>query len=353
MRQFEFIRDTGPEPHRVRTAALLKKYPELRKLFGHQRSSALIIVAIVALQIAVAFVVSTQPWWVMLIAAYTVGAVSNHALFVFIHEATHNLVFRSTWANKVIGMIANLPIVFPAALGFRKYHLVHHQFQGDFDRDADLSGPREAAWVGNSPVRKALWLLTYAFTEGVIRPQRIKYVKLWDGWILANLLVQVVFAAAIFWMWGGLALAYLTLSLFFSVGLHPLGARWIQEHFVVKQGQETYSYYGPANKIAFNVGFHNEHHDLVMVPWSKLPRVRAMAPEFYDSLYWHPSWTKLLLQFLFDRNLSLYSRVVRPNPQLQTGVTEVTASMIPGHPLQKKVSVQSAPVEVAAEPALV
>ena len=59
--------------------------------------------------------------------------------------------------------------------------------------------------------------------------------------------------------WAGFL--YLTLSFFFSLGLHPVGARWIQEHYTYDFDQETTSYYGPINRVALNMGYHNEHHD--------------------------------------------------------------------------------------------
>ena len=43
----------------------------------------------------------------------------------------------------------------------------------------------------------------------------------------------------------------------------------------------------------------------------RLPRLKAMAPEFYDGLVHHRSWTALLFRFLLDPSLSLYSRRVR------------------------------------------
>ena len=98
---------------------------------------------------------------------------------------------------------------------------------------------------------------------------------------------------------------------FFSIGLHPLGARWIQEHFTYDQSQETFSYYGPINLVALNVGYHNEHHDFPSVPWNNLPKLRAMAPEFYDTLKSHSSWSVLLFQFIFDKRYSVSSRVER------------------------------------------
>ena len=75
--------------------------------------------------------------------------------------------------------------------------------------------------------------------------------------------------------------------------------------------QETYSYYGALNTIAFNVGYHNEHHDFPSIPWNHLPKVKSLAPEAYDNLASHKSWTRLLFRFLFTREVSLFSRMVR------------------------------------------
>jgi sphingolipid delta-4 desaturase len=59
------------------------------------------------------------------------------------------------------------------------------------------------------------------------------------------------------------------------------------------------------------MGYHNEHHDLPSIPWNNLPKLRAMAPEFYGNLKYHSSWSRLLFQFVFDKRYSLYSRVER------------------------------------------
>jgi sphingolipid delta-4 desaturase len=42
------------------------------------------------------------------------------------------------------------------------------------------------------------------------------------------------------------------------------------------------------------MGYHNEHHDLPSIPWNNLPKLRAMAPEFYSNLKYHSSWSRLL-----------------------------------------------------------
>jgi len=301
---------TYAEPHLERTRKLLRAHPEVRALFGPVPSTAWFVVGIVGLQVAVAILLRGVPWWGVLIAAYLLGSIADHALWTLIHDCTHNLVFRRPRDNAMLQILANLPIVFPAAISFRKFHLLHHRFQGDLELDADLASPAEARFVGNSSWRKALWLLSF-FAWQAARVPRLKRIQIWDRWYVANLVAQVAFIGALWALAGWHSVLYVTLSSIFAIGLHPVGARWIQEHYLTFPNQETFSYYGPLNWVAFNVGYHNEHHDLMTVAWSRLPKVRAAAPEFYDSLHAHSSWTRLLLRFIWDPGLSLYSRRVR------------------------------------------
>jgi sphingolipid delta-4 desaturase len=198
----------------------------------------------------------------------------------------------------------------PSSAAFQKYHLKHHTFQGVYALDADLPSYWEARLIGNGRLRKIVWLLLFPLFQ-VTRPPRLKELRLFDRWVVLNLAIQLAFDVAVYVILGPEAFLYLFLSFFFSVGFHPLGARWIQEHYLVQSPQETYSYYGPLNRVAFNVGYHNEHHDLPSVPWNHLPDIRKTAPEMYDSLACHTSWMKLLARFILDRNMSLFSRLIR------------------------------------------
>jgi sphingolipid delta-4 desaturase len=243
--------------------------------------------------------------------AYTVGAFASHGLFVMIHECAHRLVFRRRNPNVWTGLFANLPLFVPGSFSFQKYHLKHHSSQGVYETDADIPSRWEARFVGRSPLRKALWLLLYPLFQAV-RSFRIKDVPPLDAWTLTNLAIQIAVNVAVYVLWGPKSLAYLALALFFSIGLHPLGARWIQRHYLMGEGeQETFSYYGKLNLLTFNVGYHNEHHDFPSVPWNRLPRIRAAAPEAYEDLTAHTSWTRLLFRFLFDPEITLYSRMTR------------------------------------------
>jgi sphingolipid delta-4 desaturase len=241
-----------------------------------------------------------------------VGAFANHSLFVLVHECAHNLIFKRKSANILAGILADFPNVVPSSVSFRSYHLKHHSFQGDYDLDADLPSRWEARLVGRSLPGKALWLLLFPVFQA-LRPPRLKEISFANPWTFVNWAVVIGYDLVVYALLGPGALLYLGLSFFFSIGLHPLGARWIQEHYLTSPPQETYSYYGPLNTVALNVGFHNEHHDLPSVPWNNLPRMKSMAPEWYVGLASHRSWLRLFWRFLSDPEISLFSRIVRKN----------------------------------------
>ncbi len=308
----DFVNVTCCEPHRIRTKEILKQVPEMRKLIGKNPYTFFAIIGLVSVQIVMCVLLSSQPWWLILLAAYTIGAFADHALFVMIHECAHRLIFKKPSANRLAGILANMPVIFPSSVAFETYHIKHHSFQGIHELDGDLPNYWEAKLINNFFIGKMIWLLFYPFFQ-LFRFPRLKEIKPFNKWVVLNWAVQILFVAAVVYFFGGRALGFLMLSFFFSVGLHPLGARWIQEHYLTNGEQETYSYYGPFNKVAFNVGYHNEHHDFPSVPWNRLPQIRKDAPSFYNSLSYHTSWTKLFFRFLFDTEISLFSRVVRTN----------------------------------------
>lgn len=300
-------------PHPERTRILVAAHPDARRLIGRNPWTMAIAVGVVAFQFAMGALVarlSGDAWWPAILAAWCIGAFASHALYVVIHEATHDLIFERRWMNRVAAIIADLPNIFPAAMGFRVFHLKHHAFQGDHDQDIDLPSHWEASIVGNRPIAKALWLLLFPLAQ-LLRLRRVSTEILFDRWFLASYVTALGTTAAVYYGSGATALLYLFASFWFSVGLHPLGGRWIQEHYTCDPRQETGSYYGPLNVLALNVGYHNEHHDLPSVPWNRLPRLKAMAPELYRPLQSYRSWSRLVVQFISDPRYSLWSRVVR------------------------------------------
>ncbi len=309
-----YLQTEPARPHPRRKREILAAHPEVAKLAGYDRRTAVIVFAVVLGQTALAALfghLGIRYWWLLLLVAYCVGAFANHAMYVAIHDAVHNTICKSPLANKWMAMIADLPNTVPTAMGFRCYHLKHHSHLGDYDYDADLASHWEARLVGNRWYAKALWMFFFAFVQ-VGRLSRLKgTVPMLGTWTWINGAVIVVYDLAIVYFFGPVGLLYLFASYWFSVGLHPLGARWIQEHFTFDPAQETYDYYGPLNFLALNIGYHNEHHDFPEIPWTRLPDVKRLAPEFYDDLKTHKSWTGLFFSFIFDPRYTLYSRVDR------------------------------------------
>jgi sphingolipid delta-4 desaturase len=292
---------------------MLRAHPDLKDLVGPDRRTLVLFVLAPAAQVAIAAAASAAPWWAIVLVGYVVGAWLSHVCWVLIHEATHNLTARSRWVNHVAGFLANVPLLVPSYAAFRKYHLLHHRRQGDYRADADLPSVVEARRFGRSVLGKALWFLAYPVVQ-LRRTARLRDHPVFDRLVVANVVFTLAVDAAVLVFLGPWALLYLGVSLFASIGLHPLGARWIQEHYVFRPPQETYSCYSPANVLQLNVGCHVEHHDLPYVAWHRLPEVRRRAPEFYEGLYAHRSWTGLLLRFLFSRRMSLFTRVVNDEP---------------------------------------
>jgi sphingolipid 4-desaturase/C4-monooxygenase len=312
MKKTSFRWSDESEPHKHRTKLIIKDHPELRQLIGRNPYTFLVITLCVGVQIATAYLLKDAAWYWIALAAYGIGAFACHTLFVCIHECAHNLIFKNKTANTWAGIFANLPTLMPSSVSFQKYHLKHHSYQGVEALDADMPFRWEAKLINNSTFGKAMWLLFYPIFQAA-RPFRLKEINLFDGWTLVNWVVQLAFTGAVIYFLGWKAVLYLALSFFFSVGLHPLGARWVQEHFLTHGEQETKSYYGRLNFPNLNVGYHNEHHDFPSVPWNNLPKVKALAGHHYDELGHHTSYTRLLFEFLFDRELSVFSRTARSN----------------------------------------
>jgi sphingolipid delta-4 desaturase len=61
------------------------------------------------------------------------------------------------------------------------------------------------------------------------------------------------------------------------------------------------------------MGFHNEHHDFMNVAWINQPKIKQMAPEYYETLTSYQSWTKVLLNFLTNPEMSSFARIIHPD----------------------------------------
>ncbi|KNE66080.1 hypothetical protein AMAG_10341 [Allomyces macrogynus ATCC 38327] len=309
----DIARDDMDEPHLKRKHAILDKYPEVKQLYGVEWRTKYITIALVSLQVALAYTFGAgylrdAHWGWMVAAAYVVGGTVTGIYGVLIHECAHNLAFKTPLFNRMLGLIVNIGIVFPIASSFRRYHLEHHTFQGVHGKDPDL--PLDAEWklIKGNKFLKFLWVFCYPFLYVFRGAAMMKSPQTWE---LINWAWTISTDLAVFNYCGPRGLLYLFLSLWFGYGFHPAAAHFIQEHYTFEPGQETYSYYGSLNVPFMNIGLHNEHHDFTKIAWSKLPALRATAPEFYNELAYHTSWVRVIYDFIMKDDLGPQSRLGR------------------------------------------
>jgi len=316
LKRNDFLFSESDEPHVARRRAMIEKYPEIKNLYGHDQSTKWIVLFWVVTQWMVSFLVGhfDLSWTTIIMLAYCYGAFPTHSLFLAMHEISHNLAFSKPLYNSLLGCFANMATAFPHFSMFQRYHMEHHKYQGVEGVDVDVPTKYEGDIFRSAPA-KTLWMfcqpLVYVFRPLLVKPKDPGF------WEAVNWSSCVGTDFLILYFWGHKSLGYLILSTFLSSGLHPMAGHFIAEHYVFKKGtmQETYSYYGILNLITFNVGYHNEHHDFPRIPGSRLPELRAIAPEYYDNLYYYTSWTKVIWDFITDPSVTPFNRVIRKDPR--------------------------------------
>jgi len=308
----QFTWSETDEPHATRRKLILAAHPEIAELFVTEPLTFWVSLGILCLQVCMAWAMRDADWYVLLPCMYIVSGTVNHSLQLAVHELSHDLCWsgpHKDTLNRLTAIMANLATGFPSSQTFKPYHMDHHQYQGVDGVDTDIPHAIELNYVTNT-ITKILWILAqplcYALRPMLIKPKPFRF---WEG---LNWVSAVAFDAAILYFLGTKSFAYLIGGTLLGLGLHPSAGHFIAEHYEFVAGTETYSYYGPANFFNFNVGYHNEHHDFPKIPWSKLPLVRKIAPEFYDNLpCYHSYVTEVFWPYITDASLGVYCRVKR------------------------------------------
>lgn len=308
------------EPHASRRKEILAKYPQIKELYGHEESTKYIVACWVLSHFAVACIVRNASWPVIITCAYCFGGFITHSLVLAMHEISHNLAFPKPLHNRLLGIFANSITVFPHFSMFQRYHMEHHRYQGVEGTDVDIP----TKWEGNTftnALMKFLWVffqpLFYVFRPLIIKPKSPGF------WEYVNWVVVLTCDALIFYFLGGKAFAYLGISVYMGSGFHPVAGHFIAEHYVFVKGQETYSYYGPLNKLCFHVGYHNEHHDFPRIPGTRLHKLKEIAPEYYTNLPAYNSWAKVIYDYIVDPTVGPFSRVMRKSNRGKSFTDEV------------------------------
>ncbi|KAA0194729.1 Sphingolipid delta-4 desaturase [Fasciolopsis buskii] len=219
------------------------------------------------------------------------------------------LTTNATFVELLPPLLSSFEItVVPTSIAFKKYHILHHRYQGDTELDVDLPTDFEGRWF-RTPITKFLWLMLqpffYSLRPLVILPLPVSTLE------IINISVQFAFNSWVISTFGWKAFGYLLAGTYLAMGVHPVAGHFISEHFVFDKTFETYSYYGILNALTFNVGYHVEHHDFPYIAGSRLPLLRKIAPEYYDTIPHHDSWVKVLYDFVMRPDIGPFARVRR------------------------------------------
>ncbi|GAA5954156.1 hypothetical protein JCM3765_005307 [Sporobolomyces pararoseus] len=304
----DFLWMMTEEPHRSRRKAIMKAHPEVTKLMGHEPLTKWVVLLVTFIQLGTAFYLRNTPFFSLKfwILAYIIGGTANQNTFLAVHEITHNLAFRGVRPNRLFAIFANLPIGVPFAMMFKRYHIEHHKFLGEDGIDTDIPSRLELLVLRN--VLGKAFFCTFQIFFYALRPGFIRY-QAPTRWIFFNIATQLTFNTIVVQTLGWNSMLYFLLSSHMAGSLHPCAGHFIAEHYLFDgHDQETWSYYGPLNVLAYNVGYHNEHHDFPSVPWTRLPQLRKLASEFYDPLPQHSSWPGVTFRFIFDSKIGMWSR---------------------------------------------
>jgi len=326
----DYVRLNEVQYHWKRKKEIAKSHPEVKQYFNKPYPlSAVYTVLMVAMIIYAGYMLKDASWWIIISVAYCLGAYPSHALWVMIHELTHDAVFKSKTLNKIFLCVANIAHLIPSAISFADKHKQHHAYLGETYEDPDLALPIEDAIFGHSKIGKAIWLFLFPVSMTVRQalspiysvdpnPTPFRLTSL-HFWILFNWIFILATDVLIYYLCDIKGVAFIFIAFIAGLGFHPLGARWIAEHYaVISNGQETFSYYGYLNLITFNIGYHNEHHDFPTIAWAYLPTVSKIAPEYYENLHTHSSYIGLIWEFISNPKFTLRTRTVRDSHFLKS-----------------------------------
>lgn len=248
------------------------------------RALALHVAIILGLGTAIALRV---PGWPVLMLPHGIALVF---LFTLQHECTHSTPFRTPWLNEVIGHVCALLIAQPF-LWFRYFHMAHHRFTNDLDRDPELQGapkPRtrhELAWHLSSVAYwrdKIVLLAQNAF--GTVASPYIPPRALPRLCREARLLIAAYVGLALVMGPRLLTIWLIPLALGFPVLRLYLLAEHSNCAHTPNMFANTRTVFTTAlvRLLAWNMPWHVEHHTMPNVPFHRLAQLHGLIEKHLE-----------------------------------------------------------------------
>ena len=325
--------------HHDRRKKILEAHPEINNIPRENPRALLFILILPILQFFLAYYSITLNAVEILLLGFFIGGQVNNAMFCYSHELIHGLVDKRLKGKRLewIMHYASFACISPSTYALYRFgHFSHHRILGDGTLDKAkiflsephpdiellrdryyyelVNHPNEAPKAFNPAWFKKPWMRL--LTAGIYFPLETTF----KGGPLAHLILTIKFFKSnlenrpkhyherinaiflhivLFYLWfipllmlaGPKVLIYLLIGDAADRGLffYPKAVFTMIMHKTWgnrESYQPTTSIYNRLLALVLmGQTYHVEHHDFPHIPCRYLPRVRALAPEFYDSLH--------------------------------------------------------------------
>lgn len=210
-------------------------------------------------------------------------------LFTLEHETTHQTPFKTRWLNEAVGHSIGAVLLLPFTW-FRYFHLAHHRYTNDPERDPELlGGGKPQTWgayliytFGWTYWTGMLWVIlksafgrsdfSYVPKRALARVRR--EARVLCG-IYAFALLSLTYSDALLWLW---LIPMLLGQPFLRLFLLAEHAHCANVADMLANTRTTFTN-RLVRRLAWNMPYHTEHHAMPGVPFHQLPRLHLeMAP---------------------------------------------------------------------------
>ena len=237
------------------------------------------------------YVASGGPlWWAALLPL----GLALVFLFTLQHECTHQTPFHSVWLNEVAGHFCAIVLLQPF-YWFRAFHMAHHRYTNDPDRDPELQGDaKPESWPA------MVWHLStlgywadkirvlIANARGQLDPSYVSPKARRRIVMEARILLTAYACLALFTLYNPILIWIWLLPL--ALGFPFLRLYLLAEHGRCPQIANMFlnSRTTLTNRIvrflAWNMPYHAEHHAYPQVPFHQLPQLHNTVAQHLGTL---------------------------------------------------------------------
>jgi fatty acid desaturase len=236
----------------------------------------------------------TGTWIILALPFWQLGLIAHGIVLIFLftllHETTHETPFAASRLNATVGALCGF-ILFLPYRWFTYFHLAHHRFTQDPERDPELCEGKPQTWrqylgyLSGLPIwrsqarqliRNAMDTANDPFVparrRGEVKAEARIHLALYAGLLAAGLTFRL---DALVWLWLIPAL----------IGQPFLRAYLLAEHtgcpLIANMLENTRTTYTGSliRFIAWNMPYHTEHHTYPMVPFHNLPVLNRLMEQ--------------------------------------------------------------------------